>query len=115
MRGRSDDMIVLKGVNIFPIQIEQILMQYKELGSNYLITLDTEEGNDAMTVNVELTQGFTDNIITLQRLQQNIARSLHDEILLTPHVKLLPQGTLPQSEGKAVRVLDRRAFLNDKK
>lgn len=115
MRGRSDDMIVLKGVNIFPIQIEQILMQYKELGSNYLITLDTEEGNDAMTVNVELTQGFTDNIITLQRLQQNIARSIHDEILLTPHVKLLPQGTLPQSEGKAVRVLDRRAFLNDKK
>lgn len=115
MRGRSDDMIVLKGVNIFPIQIEQILMQYKELGSNYLITLDTEESNDAMTVNVELTQGFTDNIITLQRLQQNIARSLHDEILLTPHVKLLPQGTLPQSEGKAVRVLDRRAFLNDKK
>ncbi len=115
MRGRSDDMIVLKGVNIFPIQIEQILMQYKELGSNYLITLDTEESNDAMTVNVELTQGFTDNIIALQRLQQNIARSLHDEILLTPHVKLLPQGTLPQSEGKAVRVLDRRAFLNDKK
>lgn len=54
MRGRTDDMIVLKGVNIFPIksEIEQVLMQYKELGSNYLITLLTEESNDAMTVEI---------------------------------------------------------------
>lgn len=115
MRGRSDDMIVLKGVNIFPIQIEQILMQYKELGSNYLITLDTEESNDAMTVEVELDQGFTDDFGVLQRLTHNIAHALHDEILLTPHVKLLPAGTLPVSDGKAVRVIDRRAFLKDEK
>ncbi len=115
MRGRSDDMIVLKGVNIFPIQIEQILMQYKELGSNYLITLDTEGSNDNMTVEVELAQGFTDDITVLQRLQQSIARALHDEILLTPHVKLRSMGSLPTSDGKAVRVVDRRAFLKDKK
>ncbi len=115
MRGRSDDMIVLKGVNIFPIQIEQILMQYKELGSNFLITLDTEGSNDNMTVEVELAQGFTDDITVLQRLQQNIARALHDEILLTPHVKLRSMGSLPTSDGKAVRVIDRRAFLSDKK
>lgn len=115
MRGRSDDMIVLKGVNIFPIQIEQILMQYKELGSNYLITLHTEESNDAMTVEVELGQGFTDDFAVLQRLTQNIAHALHDEILLTPHVKLLPAGTLPVNDGKAVRVVDKRAFLSDDK
>lgn len=114
MRGRSDDMIVLKGVNIFPIQIEQVLMLFKELGSNYLITLDTEESNDAMTVEVELGQDFADDFGLLQRLTQKIARALHDEILLTPHVKLLPAGTLPQSEGKAIRVLDRRAFLSDR-
>lgn len=114
MRGRSDDMIVLKGVNIFPIQIEQVLMQFKELGSNYLITLDTEESNDAMTVEVELGQDFADDFGLLQRLTQKIARALHDEILLTPHVKLLPAGTLPQNEGKAIRVLDRRAFLSDR-
>lgn len=112
MRGRSDDMIVLKGVNIFPIQIEQILMQYKELGSNYLITLHTEESNDAMTVEVELGQGFTDDFAVLQRLTSSIAHALHDEILLTPHVKLLPAGTLPVSDGKAVRVVDKRAFLS---
>ncbi len=116
MRGRSDDMIVLKGVNIFPIQIEQILMQYKELGSNYLITLNTEGSNDNMTVEVELAQDFTtDDITVLQRLQLSIARALHDEILLTPHVKLCSPGSLPTSEGKAVRVVDNRAFLSDKK
>lgn len=115
MRGRTDDMIVLKGVNIFPIQIEQILMQFKELGSNYLITLDTEESNDAMTVEVELVDGFTDDFTLLQGLTQRIAHALHDEILLTPHVKLVPAGTLPTSDGKAVRVIDRRAFLKDKK
>jgi phenylacetate-CoA ligase len=115
MRGRTDDMIVLKGVNIFPIQIEQILMQFKELGSNYLITLHTEESNDAMTVEVELGQDFTDDYTVLQRLTHNIARALHDEILLTPHVKLLPAGTLPTSDGKAIRVIDKRAFLSDDK
>lgn len=115
MKGRSDDMIVLKGVNIFPIQIEQVLMQFKELGSNYLITLVTEDSNDAMIVEVELQHGFTDDYAMLQRLQMRIAHALHDEILLTPHVKILPAGSLPQSEGKAVRVLDKRSFLNDTK
>jgi phenylacetate-CoA ligase len=109
MRGRSDDMIVLKGVNIFPIQIEQVLMTFKELGSNYLITLETEESNDAMTVEVELDQqSFTDDYGKLQQLTREISRQLHDEILLTPHVKLLPPGSLPVSEGKAVRVKDLR-------
>ena len=100
MRGRSDDMIVLKGVNIFPIQIEQVLMQFKELGSNYLITLHTEESNDAMTVEVELAQGFDDDFAVLQRLTKNIARALHDEILLTPYVKLLPQAPCPRATAR---------------
>ena len=78
MKGRSDDMIILKGVNIFPIQIETVLMQFKELSSNY------------------------------QVLTKNITRVLKDEILVTPYVKLVPKGTLPQSEGKAVRVKDLR-------
>jgi phenylacetate-CoA ligase len=109
MKGRSDDMIVLKGVNIFPIQIEEVLMTFKELGSNYLITLETEESNDAMTVEVELDQQhFTDDYGKLQLLTREISRQLHDEILLTPHVKLLPPGSLPVSEGKAVRVKDLR-------
>ncbi len=108
MRGRSDDMMVLRGVNIFPIQIEKILMQFKELASNYLITLTTDEDNDNMTVEVELEELFTDDYQRLLSLEKEIKRRLKDEILLTPHVKLVPKGTLPVSEGKAVRVVDKR-------
>lgn len=108
MKGRSDDMIILKGVNIFPIQIEQVLMNFKELGSNYLITLYTTDVNDDMNVEVELNQLFTDDYSRLQSLTKEITRQLKDEILLTPHVKLVPKGSLPQSEGKAVRVKDLR-------
>ena len=108
MRGRSDDMMVLRGVNIFPIQIEKILMQFKELGNNYLITLTTDEDNDNMTVEVELAEMFTDDYNRLQQLSKDITRALKDEILLTPRVKLVPRGTLPVSEGKAVRVVDKR-------
>ncbi len=108
MRGRSDDMMVLRGVNIFPIQIEKILMQFKELGNNYLITLTTDADNDNMTVEVELAEMFTDDYGRLQQLSKDITRALKDEILLTPHVKLVPRGTLPVSEGKAVRVVDKR-------
>lgn len=108
MRGRSDDMIVLRGVNIFPIQIEKILMQFPELASNYLITLTTDEDNDNMTVEVELEELFTDDYHRLLELEHNIRRALKDEILLTPHIKLVPKGSLPVSEGKAVRVVEKR-------
>ena len=108
MRGRSDDMMVLRGVNIFPIQIEKILMTFPELASNYLITLTTDADNDNMTVEVELEELFTDDFRRLQELTNRIQRALKDEILLTPHVKLVPKGTLPVSEGKAVRVSDKR-------
>ena len=108
MKGRSDDMMVLRGVNIFPIQIEKILMTFPELASNYLITLTTDNDNDNMTVEVELAEMFTDDYARLQSLTKNVTRALKDEILLTPIVKLVPKGSLPVSEGKAVRVVDKR-------
>ena len=110
MKGRSDDMMILKGVNIFPIQIETVLMQFEELGTEYLITLTNEEANDLMTVEVELKE-FSDDYARLQALTREITRQLKDEILLTPVVKLLPKGTLPKQEGKAVRVRDLRKTL----
>lgn len=110
MKGRSDDMMILKGVNIFPIQIETILMQFAELGNNYLITLTNEEANDLMTVEVELKE-FSDDYPHLQALTKEIVRQLKDEILITPIVRLVPKGTLPQQEGKAVRVKDLRKTL----
>ena len=110
MKGRSDDMMILKGVNIFPIQIENILMQFEELGNDYLITLTNEEANDLMTVEVELKE-FVDDYPRLQTLTKEIVRRLKDEILITPVVKLLPKGVIPKQEGKAVRVKDLRKTL----
>ncbi|MDD4636272.1 MAG: phenylacetate--CoA ligase [Bacteroidales bacterium] len=108
LKGRSDDMIILKGVNIFPVQIETILMQFKELGSQYLITMETINNNDEMKVEVELDELTTDNYIDLDRLRKEITRQLKDELLITPKVVLVKKGSLPQSEGKAVRVHDLR-------
>ena len=85
-------MIILKGVNLFPIQIEKILMQFKELGSNYLITIETVGNNDEMLIEVELSDLFTDDY----------------SVLPTPHLKLVAKGSLPVQDGKAVRVKDLR-------
>lgn len=108
LKGRSDDMFIVKGVNIFPMQIEKILMQFKELGANYLITVDTIENSDEVMVEVELSDLFTDDYSQLQGLTREITRQLKDEILLTPKIKLVDRGTLPQSDGKAIRVKDLR-------
>ena len=110
MKGRSDDMIILKGVNIFPIQIETVLMQFAELGNDYLITLTNEEANDLMTVEVELKE-FSDDYPRLQALTREITRQLKDEILITPVVRLVAKGSLTKQEGKAVRVKDLRKTL----
>lgn len=109
-KGRSDDMIILKGVNIFPIQIETILMQFKELGGNYLITLESIGNSDEMLIEVELSDLYTDDYSVLQRLTKEITRQLKDELLITPRLKLVAKGSLPVSEGKAVRVKDLRKF-----
>lgn len=112
LQGRSDDMMILKGVNIFPIQIEKILLKFKELSTDYLITLETKENGDTMTIDVELSQLFTDDYTRLQRLEKDITRLLKDEILITPKVRLVPKGTLAVSdEKKAVRVKDLRKLF----
>ncbi len=112
LQGRSDDMMILKGVNIFPIQIEKILLGFKELSTDYLITLETVDSNDIMTIEVEINQMFTDDYNRLKSLEREITRQLKDEILITPRVKLVPKGSLVVSdEKKAVRVKDLRKLF----
>jgi phenylacetate-CoA ligase len=104
--GRSDDMLIVRGVNIYPQQIERVLMTQSGVGRNYLISL---EGLDEMTIKVELAEaGFEGQVEQLVKLQSQLAEKLRTEILINPHVQLLPPGSLPVSEGKAKRVIDNR-------
>jgi phenylacetate-CoA ligase len=104
--GRSDDMLIVRGVNIYPQQIERVLMAQSGVGRNYQITL---EGLDEMTVKVELAEaGFEGQVEQLVKLQSQLAEKLRAEILVKPQVQLMPPGSLPVSEGKARRVIDNR-------
>jgi len=104
--GRSDDMLILRGVNIYPQQIEAVLMSTPGIGRNYVIHLD---GLDEMTVKVELAEaGFDGQVGHLLDLQGWLEEKLRAEILVKPRVQLLPPGELPISEGKARRVIDNR-------
>lgn len=104
--GRADDMLIVRGVNIYPQQIERVLMATPGIGRNYLIEL---EGLDEMIVKVELAEaGFDGQVEHLVQLQSRIAEKLRAEILVKPTVELVPPGSLPVSEGKAKRVIDNR-------
>ncbi len=107
--GRSDDMLIIKGVNVFPSQIEDVLMAMPEVGGNYQIELTRKEGADHIIVNVEVGETFFKGDITdLNKLQKKISGRLRDETLVTPEVRLMEPNTLPRSMGKAVRVVDKR-------
>jgi phenylacetate-CoA ligase len=107
--GRTDDMFIIKGCNVFPMQIEKVLMRFAEVGTDYVIELETIDGNDEITVKIELQKAwFTGDIEALEKLSRRIANEVRDEILVTPGVRLVEPGSLPKSEGKAVRVIDCR-------
>ena len=107
--GRSDDMIIVKGVNIYPMQVERVLMAYPEVGQNYLIVLERDGLKDTMKVQVEIREeSFVEDMRVLRGLQETIGRALKDEILITPKVELVQHNSLPRGEGKAKRVIDNR-------
>lgn len=109
IQGRSDDMFIIKGVNIFPIQVEQVLMGISEVGGNYRIVLQRENNIDEMTVQVEVNDRiFVEDMRQLQRIQKKITHELKNELLVTPRVELVEPNTLPRSDGKAVRLIDQR-------
>lgn len=112
--GRSDDMFIVKGCNIYPIQVERVLMDVEEVGSNYLITLDTVDDLDEMTIAVELSKDvFFDDVRKLEAIRQRIVREVRSDTFVTPRVDLHQPNSLPTTEGKAVRVVDNRATVNE--
>ena len=109
IKGRTDDMLIVKGINIFPMQIEKTLMAVPQVGANYQIILQTENFLDKLIVRVEVNpEYFDDDIKTLTNLQRKIAAELKTEILVDAQVDLVEPGIIPKTDGKAVRVIDNR-------
>ena len=109
IKGRSDDMLIVNGVNVFPSQIEDVLMKVPEVGTNYLIQLDKRGSLDRLAVKVEIRAApFTGDPDALDALRERIGEALRAAILVKPSVELHEPGSLPVSEGKARRVVDLR-------
>jgi len=107
--GRTDDMLIINGVNVFPSQIEEVVMGMKEVGNNYLIVLEKEGALDRLILKVEVGPDiFMDDSRPLNALKEKIRKTLQTSITINPRVELHESGALPVSEGKAVRVLDKR-------
>ncbi|MGZ4942250.1 MAG: phenylacetate--CoA ligase family protein [Halobacteriota archaeon] len=109
IQGRVDDMIVVRGINVFPSQIESVLMQIAEVGDHFQIVVDREGPMDVMTVKVEVTEStLSDRIGALMKLEERIAKQLRDVLMVNAKIELVEQGTLPRSSGKAKKVIDLR-------
>jgi phenylacetate-CoA ligase len=112
IKGRADDMLIISGVNLYPSQVENVLMSFPQVATNYVIVLDRLESMDRLTVRVELyPKMFQGDLKALKRLEADIVKALQDEIVVRPRVEFLEPGTLPRTEGKAVRVIDGRGEI----
>ncbi len=110
--GRSDDMLVIRGINVFPSQIEHVLRSLPEVGDQFMVYVDRARHLDEMTIEVEMTRaGFSGELQDLARVQKKIAGELHNTLGLRTAVKLVEPGSLPRFEGKAKRVVDRRGTV----
>jgi len=111
IKGRTDDMIIVGGVNVFPSQIESVIMNIPEVGNNYMIILDREEGLDRLHLQVELySKLFTGDMKALKHLNKEIVEKLRALIVLNARVEFMEPGSLPPSEGKAKRIIDKRVI-----
>ena len=107
--GRSDDMLIIRGVNVFPSQVEAALLEMGEVSPNYLMIVDRVNNLDTLEVLVEVDEKFfSDEIKELENLTKKITHVLQQALLIVPKVKLVEPKTLERSEGKAKRVIDKR-------
>jgi phenylacetate-CoA ligase len=107
--GRSDDMLVIRGINVFPSQIEHVLLGIPEVGNHFMVYVDRVNHLDEMTIDVEINrQFFSGELHDLARMQKKVVKELRDALELRTTVHLVEPGSLPRFEGKAKRVIDRR-------
>ncbi|MFZ2448605.1 MAG: phenylacetate--CoA ligase [Syntrophobacteraceae bacterium] len=107
--GRTDDMLIIRGVNVFPSQIESVLMEMKEVEPHYQLVVDREDNLDTLTVMVEIGEGaFSDEVRILQSIEKKIAKNIKEYLGVSAKVKLVEPKSIARSEGKAQRVIDKR-------
>ena len=108
LMGRTDDMLIIRGVNVFPSQVETVLLSYG-YAANYQIIVDRAGTTDSFEVRVEMTpEMFTDNLGEITERQKELVKGLNSMLGLTAKVTLVAPKSIERSEGKAVRVIDRR-------
>lgn len=109
IKGRTDDMLIINGVNVFPSQIEEVIMKMPEIGTNYRIVVRKSGNLDTLIVQTEVNETmFTDDTRHLNALRERIINNLKASITIGPVVELHEPGVLPVREGKAIRVVDER-------
>jgi len=112
LTGRSDDMLIIRGINVFPSQIEHVLLRIPEVGNQFMVYIDRINHLDEMTVEVEINRShFSGELADLAKIQKKVVKELHDTLELRTTVKLVEPGSLPRFEGKAKRVIDRRSDM----
>ncbi len=108
LRGRTDDMLIIRGVNVFPSQIETVLLK-QGYQANYQIIVDRVNHSDTLEVRVEMTpEMFVDNVGEIETRQKVLVEGLRSMLGLSAQVTLVAPKTIVRSEGKAVRVIDKR-------
>lgn len=109
--GRSDDMLIIRGVNLFPSQVESVLLEMSEIKPHYLLIVDRQNNLDSLELKVEVEEEFfQDKISELESLRQRIQHSLESSIGIGLKVTLVEPKTIERSEGKSKRVIDNRKF-----
>lgn len=109
--GRTDDMLIIRGVNVFPSQIESVLMEIEEVEPHYQLVVDREGNLDHLTVMVEVGEhAFSDEVRVLQSLEKKISKNIKEYLGVSAKVKLVEPKSIARSEGKAQRVIDNRNF-----
>jgi len=107
--GRTDDMLIIRGVNVFPSQIESVLLELGETAPHYMLIVDRVNNLDVLEIWVEMTQAmFSDEVKRIEDLEKKIRKEIENTLGLSAKVKLVEPKTIERSEGKAKRVIDKR-------
>ena len=109
VRGRSDDMLIIRGVNVFPSQIESVIMEFDGIEPHYQLVVDREGILDTLTVMVEVNEKiFSDEVKNLQAMEQSLEKNVKEMLGVSAKVRLVEPKSIQRTEGKAVRVIDKR-------